>query len=92
MTVDAKREGGFVRLAALAASNDVQSRSVLAILGDSPGVRGDGDGGREEEADGGLDPRILPPSLENSELSRGERVPGFWPVAEPAGDTPREDE
>ena len=72
------REGGLERLAALAASRAVQSISVRGIRGDSPGVRGEGEGGRELDVEGGLDPRTLPSremrlSLLKSALILGDR-------------------
>lgn len=86
--VSAKREGGLARLAAFAARSALQSISVFAKRGDSvAGVRGDGEGGRDVEADPGFEPMALP-SLDKSLLILGE-----WEAEwlELAGDTPREE-
>ena len=91
-TVDVNFEGALDRLAALAASNALQSRSVLPSRGDSTfGVRGDGEPGRDVPAEPGRE--LIPlPSGVNSELIRGERDSGVGPrPVEFAGETPRED-
>lgn len=43
--------GGFPRLAAFAAMRVLQSKSVLGRRGESPGVLGEGDDGREPDTD-----------------------------------------
>lgn len=66
------RDGGFALLAAFTARRVLQSRSVLAKRGDSAaGVHGDGEGGRDVEADPGLEPATLP-SRDRSAVIPGE--------------------
>lgn len=92
---EASLEGGFDRRAALAASKVPQSRSVLGSRGDSPGVRGEGDDGRDPGTEPGLEDEGELPVAESREASElilgvrgGEEVsrtadPGEGPRDEP---------
>ena len=98
-----KRDGGLGRLAAFKAIRALQSRSVLGSRGESLGVRGDGDVGRESETEPFLEAMgefSALRSWKNSPLTRGDRCATTDSVALvalialtalPAGDTAREE-
>lgn len=80
------------RLAAFAAINALQSRSVRGRRGESPGVRGDGDDGLEPSTDPVLEAGelVLLGSREYSELNLGDGANGRESGIV-VGDGPREE-
>lgn len=87
----ASRDDVLGRLAAFAAIKALQSRSVLGKRGESPGVRGEGDDGREPSTDGAFEAGelVLLTSRENSALYRGD-APAARASGAVVGDGPRE--
>jgi hypothetical protein len=87
-----RRDGGFVLRAAFAANTELQSRSVFGSRADSAGVRGEGDAGRDADAEFVVDECELPGRLscDMSDPKRGDGI-GEGPLFELAGDTPRDD-